>query len=69
MIAHQQKYWSFNGWDGPKYSLGQQAKDNTYHAFNQYKKIVIATLKFPDFNQFSMIFNKNKYYKKLYITI
>ena len=48
-------------------SLGQQAKDNTYHAFNQYKKIVIATLKFPDFNQFFIIFNHNKYYRKLYI--
>ena len=48
MLAHQQKYWSFNGWDGPKKkkkSLAQQAIDNTNHAFNQYKKIVIATLK------------------------
>ena len=50
MLAHQQKYWSFNGWDGPKKkSLGQQAIDNTYHAFNQYKKIVIATLKISKF--------------------
>ena len=54
----------FNEWDGPKYSLGQQAKDKTYHAFNQYKKIVIARLKFPDFNQLSMIFNQNEYYRK-----
>ena len=50
MLAHQQKYWSFNGWDGPKKkTLGQQAIDNTYHAFNQYKKIVIATLKISRF--------------------
>ena len=45
----EQKYWSFNGWDGPKNSLGQQAIHNTYHAFNQYKKIVIATLKISRF--------------------
>jgi hypothetical protein len=45
MLAYQQKYWSFNGWDGPKKTLGQQAIDNTYHALNQYKNIVIATLK------------------------
>ena len=49
MLAHQQKYWSFNGWDGPKFFLGQQAIDNTYHAFNQYKNIVIATLKISRF--------------------
>jgi hypothetical protein len=52
MLAHQQKYWSSSGWDGPKKkkkSLGQQAIDNTYHAFNQYKNIVIATLKISRF--------------------
>ena len=70
MLAHQQKYWSFNGWDGPKNSLGQQEKNNTYYAFNQDKKIVITTLKFPDFNQFSIIFfNHNKYYRKFSIII
>ena len=64
MLAHQQNYWSFNGWDSPKNSLRQQAKDNLYHAFNLYKKIIIATLKFPNLNQFSMIFNHNKSYRK-----
>ena len=47
-----------------KYHLEQQVKDNIYHAFNLYKNILIATLKFPNFNQFFIIFNNNKYYRK-----
>ena len=60
MLAHQQKYWSFNGWESSIFFLGQQAKDKIYHAFNLYKKIVIATLKFPNVNQFSIIFIQSK---------
>ena len=46
MLAHQQKYWTFNGWDGPKNSilLYKSGKKN-YIYYEHGKCSTLSTIK------------------------